>query len=396
MPILNSLAALKEEMTTWRRDLHAHPETAYEEVRTSGIVAEKLAGWGIEVHRGLAETGVVGVLKGRHAGSGSIGLRADMDALPMQEETGLPYRSTHPGKFHGCGHDGHTTMLLGAAKYLSETRNFAGTVHLIFQPGEEGAGGGRRMIEDGLFERFPCDEVYALHNWPDLPAGQVGLRAGPMMAASDEFEIMIHAAGGHAAMPHQCVDPIVIGAQIIMALQTLVSRTLDPVESAVISVTQMHAGTTHNVIPGEARLTGTLRTFRPEVKAAMKAGLERTVEGIAAALGARAAIGFKTGYPATVNHAAQTREAAAAAAEVVGADQVDAASPPVMGAEDFSFMLEAVPGAYLWIGQAGGPSACGVHNPSYDFNDEILPIGASVFARLVERRLDGGASGSQR
>ena len=391
MPILNSLAALKEEMTAWRRDLHAHPETAFEEVRTAGIVADKLAGWGIEVHRGLAETGVVGVLRGRQAGGRTIGLRADMDALAMEEETGLPYCSRHPGKFHGCGHDGHTTMLLGAAKYLSETRNFAGTVHLIFQPGEEGAGGGRRMIEEGLFERFPCDEVYALHNWPDLPVGHVGLRAGPMMAASDEFEIMVRAAGGHAAMPHQCIDPIVIGAQIITALQTLVSRALDPVESAVISITQMHAGTTHNVIPSEAWLAGTLRTFRPAIQAAMKAGLERTIQGVAAAMGASAMIRYKNGYPATVNHLAQVREAAAAAAQVVGPDKVDAEAPPVMGAEDFSFMLQAVPGAYLWLGQAGGPSACGVHNPGYDFNDEILPIGASLFATLVERRLRDGA-----
>jgi hippurate hydrolase len=390
VPILNSLAALKEEMTAWRRDLHAHPETAFEEVRTAGIVAEKLAGWGIEVHRGLAETGVVGVLRGRHAGGRTIGLRADMDALPMDEENDVPHRSRHPGKFHGCGHDGHTAMLLGAAKYLSETRNFAGTVHFIFQPGEEGAAGGRRMIEDGLFDRFPCDEVYALHNWPDLPAGRVGLRPGPMMAASDEFEIAIRANGGHAAMPHKCVDPVAIGAQIVTALQTLVSRTLDPVESAVVSVTQFHAGTTHNVIPGEARLAGTVRSFEPAVQAQMEAGLKRTVEGIAAAMGADATIRYGHGYPATVNHAGQVAEAAAAAAEVVGRDNVDAEAPPVMGAEDFAFMLQAVPGAYVWVGQAGGPSACGVHNSRYDFNDDILPVGASLFARLAERRLTAG------
>ncbi|MGP1395163.1 MAG: M20 aminoacylase family protein [Inquilinaceae bacterium] len=387
MPIINSIADRKEAMTEWRRDFHAHPETAFEEVRTSDIVAEKLREWGIEVHRGIAKTGLVGVLRGRGEGTGSIGLRADMDALPMTEENDVPYKSRNPGKFHGCGHDGHTTMLLGAAQYLAETRNFDGTVNFIFQPAEEGAGGGRVMVEEGLFDRFPCDEVYGMHNWPTLPAGEVAIRSGPIMAAADEFTLTIVAKGGHAAMPHMTIDPVVIAAQIVMAFQTLVSRVTNPLEPAVISVTQIHVGSAANVIAEDAFLNGTVRTFNPAVQDQIEAGMKRVAEGIAGSFGAEARFEFHRGYPATVNHAAETEIMAEVAAGVVGSDKVHREVEPVMGGEDFSYMLQQRPGAYMFVGQAGGPSACMVHNPRYDFNDEILPVGASLFATLVETRL---------
>ena len=387
MPIINSIAAMKEEMTAWRRDIHAHPETAFEEERTADLVSEKLKSWGIEVHRGIAKTGVVGVLRGRTQGSGAIGLRADMDALPMAEETGLPYESRHPGKFHGCGHDGHTTMLLGAAKYLAQTRNFDGTVHFIFQPAEEGQGGGHVMVQEGLFERFPCDEVYGMHNWPDLPAGHVGIRAGPIMAATDQFDIRIDAIGGHAAMPDKCIDPVVIAAQVITAFQTLISRSMNPIDAGVISVTKIEAGSAYNVIPREALMAGTVRTFTEETRKLLRTGILRLAKAIPEAYGAKGVVTFHEGYPATVNHAEQTDTFADIAARVVGQDRVHRDVAPVMGGEDFSYMLEARPGAYLWLGQAGGASACAVHNPQYDFNDEILPIGASLFATLVETQL---------
>ena len=387
MPVINSIAALSDEMTEWRRDFHAHPEIAFQEVRTSQKVAERLADWGIEVHRGLGRTGVVGVLHGRGDSGRSIGLRADMDALPMTEENEVPWKSTKPGVFHGCGHDGHTTMLLGAAKYLSETRNFDGTVHFIFQPAEEGAGGGREMVKDGLFERFDCNEVYALHNWPMLPAGKVGVKPGPMMAATDTFDIKIKATGGHAAMPHNCVDPAVIAAQIVLALQSLVSRNTDPLDNAVVSVTQVHVGSAYNVIAEEAFLCGTVRTFNPAVSTMIEQGMARIVENTARAFGAEGTVSYLNGYPATVNHERQTEIAAAAAADVVGDDGIVRDIAPVMGGEDFSYMLLERPGAYVWVGQGGGSSACNVHNPRYDFNDQILPIGASFLARLVERQL---------
>ncbi len=391
MPVINSLAALHEDMTTWRRDLHAHPETAFEEVRTAGIVAEKLESWGIEVHRGLATTGVVGVLRGRHAGRRAIGLRADMDALPMTEANDLPYASRHPGKFHGCGHDGHTTMLLGAARYLAETRNFAGTVHFIFQPAEEGQGGGEVMVRDGLFDRFPTDEIYAMHNWPDLPPGTVGVRSGPMMAAADVFDITIHGTGAHAALPHQGVDPIVIAGQVLTALQTLVARRLDPLDSAVVSVTQMRAGEAFNVIPDSAWLSGTVRTFKAETKGMLREAIGTLAEGVAEAHGATAEYEYRDGYPATVNHPAETDFIAEAAAAVVGPERVRRNVLPVMGAEDFAFMLQKRPGAYIWVGQGRVGGGGGVHSPRYDFNDEILPIGASLFATLAEQRLKPAA-----
>jgi amidohydrolase len=388
---LNSLAALKPEMTEWRRDIHSHPETAFEEIRTSAKVAELLESWGIEVHRGIAKTGVVGVLRGSGAGKRAIGLRADMDALPMQEENDFPHKSTIPGKMHGCGHDGHTAMLLGAAKYLSETRNFDGVVHFIFQPGEEGAGGARVMVEEGLFDRFPCDEVYALHNWPMLQQGTVGIKPGPMMAATGTFDVTINARGGHAAMPHQSIDPVVIASQIITAWQALVSRTVDPMDNAVVSVTQVHAGSAYNVIPGQATFCGTVRTFRDPVQDALAERMQALAEGIAGGYGATVSFSFRKGYPATSNAVEQTQKAIRIAADVVGAENVDETILPCMGGEDFAYMLEKVPGAYVWVGQGGGPSAYNVHNPKYDFNDDILPIGASILARAIETELPRGA-----
>ena len=386
MPIINSIAAMQEEMTAWRRDIHAHPETAFEEVRTAGLVAKRLRAWGIEVHEGIAETGVVGVLRGRGESARAIGLRADMDALPMTEETGLPYQSTEPGRFHGCGHDGHTTMLLGAAKYLAETRNFDGTVHFIFQPAEEGAGGGRLMVEEGLFDRFPCDHVFALHNWPGLPVGKVAVRSGSVMAASDEFHIVVRGRGGHAAMPHNCVDPVVVAAQVVGALQTLVSRVTDPLDAAVVSVTKLEAGVAFNIIPEEVRLSGTARTFKATVQAQLEAEMQRMVEGIAAGFGATAELRYVRGYPATVNPDEGAEIAAGVAAAVVGAGNVVADFPPTMGAEDFSFMLMQRPGAYIQVG-AADDGGHGLHNPHYDFNDEVLPIGTSLLASLVETRM---------
>ncbi|NNG03208.1 MAG: amidohydrolase [Inquilinus sp.] len=389
MPIINSIAAMQEEMTEWRRDIHMHPELGFEEVRTSDLVAEKLQEWGIEVHRGIAKTGLVGVLKGRDgAASGrAVGLRADMDALPMDEENDFPHKSTHPGKFHGCGHDGHTTMLLGAAKYLAETRNFDGTVNFIFQPAEEGRGGGKLMVEEKLFDRFPCDEVYGLHNWPELPAGEIAAVPGPIMAAADRFDIAIRARGGHAAMPHHANDPVVIAAQLVTAFQTLVSRRTDPLDSSVISVTQVHVGSADNVIAEEAALSGTVRTFKPETQDMIEGGMARICKGVGEAFGAEIEMNYDRGYPATVNHPEHAALAADIAGSVVGPDKVRRDVEPVMGAEDFSFMLLERPGAYLWLGQAGGPSGCMVHNPRYDFNDNVLPVGASLFATLVETRL---------
>jgi amidohydrolase len=387
MPVINSIAAHQEEMTAWRRDIHAHPEIAFEEVRTSALVAEKLASWGIEVHRGLAKTGVVGVLRGRNDSGRTIGLRADMDALPMNEANTFAYRSTREGAFHGCGHDGHTTMLLGAARYLAETRNFDGTVHFIFQPAEEGGGGGRVMVEEGLLDRFPCDELYALHNWPLMPFGTIGVRSGPMMAATDTFDVTIRARGGHAAIPHKANDPVVVAAHLITALQTLVSRSVNPLDSAVLSVTRVQTGSAYNVIPDDATLWGTVRTFRPELRDQMEEGMGRICAGIAAAFGCEVALDYHRGYPPTVNHEEQAGFAAEVAAEIVGPQNVERDVEPSMGGEDFSYMLEKRPGAYLFIGQGGGRHSCMVHNPHYDFNDALLPVGASLLSRLVEKRL---------
>ena len=389
MPIVNRIAEFAEDMTAWRRDIHRHPEIAFEEHRTAEVVAEKLAEWGIEVHRGLAGTGVVGLLEGRKAGARMIGLRADMDALPLQELNGFDHRSVHDGKMHACGHDGHTAMLLGAARYLAETRNFAGRIAFIFQPAEEGEGGARVMIEEGLFERFPVESVYGLHNMPGLDRGQVALRAGPLLAAADTVTIEITGKGGHAAIPHMAIDPVVIGAEIVTALQTIASRRIDPLDSLVISVTRFDAGTADNIIPETARLTGSVRTLKTETRDQIEAEIRRIADGIAAAHGGTAEVTFSHGYPATVNWPEETARCAAVAGEIVGPENVHGEVAPVMGSEDFAFMLEKKPGCYILLGNGleGGPGGCSVHNPNYDFNDEVAVIGASYWARLAETLL---------
>ena len=384
MPIINRVADFHEQMKAWRHDIHAHPEIAFEEVRTSDIVAHELEAFGIEVHRGLGKTGVVGVLKN---GDGpSIGLRADMDALPIHEANDFDYRSKNDGKMHACGHDGHTSMLLGAAKYLAETRQFKGTINFIFQPAEEGEGGARVMIEDGLFEKFPCDSVYGVHNMPGKEAGSFHLRPGPLMAAYDSFQIRVRGRGCHGAMPHQGLDPIVVASHIVTALQTITSRNLDPVESAVISVTQIHAGDTNNVIPDSVFMEGTTRCFKPEIRDWIETSMQRVIDGVSQALGAEVQFDYLRRYPATINHVAETEIAAKIAAEIAGEAKVTKDTPPTMGGEDFAFMLEKVPGCYLFIGNGAGQEegSCMIHNPNYDFNDQILPIGASYFSRLVE------------
>jgi hippurate hydrolase len=390
MPVNNSIAAFAEEMTEWRRDIHAHPELRFEEFRTAETVAKKLEEWGLEVHRGIAGTGVVGVLRSGNSGR-TIGLRADMDALPMPEETGLPHASTIPGKMHACGHDGHTTMLLGAAKYLAETKNFDGTVHFLFQPGEEGGAGARIMIEEGLFERFPCDSVYGIHNDPGLKLGETSVVAGPILAASDGVIITVHGRGGHAARPHIALDPILVGAQIVVAIQGIVARRVDPLDSAVISLCQFHAGTANNVIPNTATVSGTVRTLRPETRDEMERLITQIAKATAAMYDAEATVEYRRGYPPTVNHEAETERAALAAAKVMGADKVIRKRPPAMGAEDFSYMLIERPGCFLKLGQAAADKGgVPVHNTKYDFNDDALPIGASFFAAIVEQELARG------
>jgi hippurate hydrolase len=386
MPLIPRIAELQPELARIRRDIHAHPELGFEENRTSDLVAAKLAEFGCEVHRGLAKTGVVGTIRRGNAPR-SIGLRADMDALPMQERNDFAHRSTHDGKMHACGHDGHTTMLLGAARYLAETRNFEGAVHFIFQPAEEGGGGGRVMVEEGLFDQFPCDAVFALHNKPGLPLGQMATRPGPLLASSDAWEIRIEGRGSHAAYPHRGVDPFVIGAELVLALQTIVSRSIDPIESAVVTVGFMKGGTTYNVIPDALHIGGTCRSFRPEVRDLIERRIGELARGIAAAHGAAATLDYQRRYPPTVNHAAEAAFAAEVAAEICGPDQVSTNYAPGMGAEDFSYMLNVRPGAMLWVGNGPGEGGCFLHNPHYDFNDEALPIGASFLARLAERFL---------
>ena len=386
MPIVNRIADFQEDLAAWRHEIHAHPETAFEETRTAEFVARRLHDFGIAVHRGLAGTGVVGTLTGSRPGTRAIALRADMDALHIQERNGVDYASQNPGKMHACGHDGHTTMLLGAARYLAETRNFAGTVHFVFQPAEENEGGGRVMVEQGLFEKFPVESVFGMHNWPGMPVGKFALRSGPMMASFDIFEITVKGKGAHAALPHLGVDPVIAAAQIVMGLQTITSRNTHPLEAAVVSVTQIHGGDTWNVIPDEVVLRGTTRSFKPELQDAIEAGIRRIAEGVASAMGASVAVRYERRYPPTVNSVAEAAVAASIASEVVGEANVDRELSPTMGSEDFAFMLQARPGAYVFIGN--GPSnGAGLHNPRYDFNDAILPIGASYWARLVERVL---------
>ena len=387
MPVNNRIAAAAAEIAEWRRDLHAHPEIGFEEHRTSEIVANKLASWGIEVTRGIAGTGVVGALKVGNSNR-AIGIRADMDALTMTEANDFPHKSQNPGRMHGCGHDGHTSILLAAARHLAETRNFDGTVHFIFQPAEEGGGGGRVMVEQGLFDRFPCDFVFGLHNDTALQIGTMLIAPGPRSAASDMFTIIVGGKGGHAARPHQTIDPLQIGCQIVMALQTLVSRRADPQDSAVVSVCEFHAGSAHNVVPQEARLEGTVRTLLPATNDLMEEEMRRLVEGIAAANGAVGKLDYRRGYPQVINNEEATNRAAAAAAKVVGAENLIRSAPPRMGGEDFSYMAQRVPGCFVRVGQGRpGQENIPVHNPRYDFNDDILPIGASLWAALVEQEL---------
>ena len=389
MPVINRIAAFAPEMTAWRQDFHAHPELGFQEQRTGDAVAAKLAAWGIEVHRGLATTGLVGVLRGNGGSGGSIGLRADMDCLPMQERpTDRPHRSTAEGRMHACGHDGHTAMLLGAAKYLAETRNFDGTVHFIFQPAEEGGAGGRVMVEQGLFDRFPCDQVFAIHNQPETPLGEAVISAGPQLAAADGVTITIHGMGGHAARPHAAIDPVLVGSQMVVALQALVARRTDPLDSAVVSICQFHAGSAGNVIPETAMLQGTIRTLRPETRALMERLVRQVAESTAAAHDARVELAFRRGYPPTVNHAEATDRAAAAASRILGQERVQRHAPPAMGAEDFAYMLEQRPGCMIKLGQRGADrGGVPLHHPDYDFNDDALPIGASLFAAIVEQEL---------
>ena len=385
MPVLNRVAEFQPEIAAWRRDFHAHPEVLFDVHRTAGIVAEKLRAFGCdEVVTGIGRTGVVGIIKGRGAGTRTIGLRADMDALPMTEKTGLPHASTTPGKMHACGHDGHTSMLLGAAKYLAETRNFDGRVALIFQPAEEGGGGGKVMLEDGLIEKFDIAEVYGMHNWPGMPVGTFGIRSGGIMAATDRFYIDITGKGGHAARPQQTVDPIIVAAQMVTALQTIVSRNLDPLDSAVLSVTMVEAGEADNVISRTAKITGTVRTLDGQVQDFIEARLAEFVPQFALSFGAEASVRYARGYPVTVNAEEQTRFAAAVARDVVGAANVDDDVAPSMGGEDFSFMLNRRPGAYIFLGNGDSTE---LHTDTYDFNDEAIPVGVSYWVRLAEKAL---------
>jgi hippurate hydrolase len=390
MNILPEVSALIPEMKEWRHHLHAHPETAFEEKATAAFVADKLASFGLEVHTGLARTGVVGVLRGGSGGDDSqvaIGLRADLDALHVHERSGVPYASRNEGRMHACGHDGHTTMLLGAAKALAHRKRIGGAVYFIFQPAEENEGGGRVMVEEGLFERFPMRAVYGMHNWPRMPAGTFAVRPGPLMGAYDIFEIVATGKGAHAAMAYTGKDPMLFAAQAINALQTIVARNLHPQDAGVVSVTQVHAGDTWNVIPQEVVLRGTVRTFKREVQDLIERRIRGIVAGVAATFEMSATVRYERRYPALVNAEAETRDAVAAAAAIVGAQHVDTDPTPEMGSEDFAFMLEAKPGAYIWLGAGSGPDTPNIHSPQYDFNDAVLPIGASYWVALAEQQL---------
>jgi hippurate hydrolase len=390
MPIVNRIADLHGEITAWRHDLHAHPELLYDVHRTAATVAEKLKAFGCdEVVTGIGRTGVVGLIRGSKSGGDGhkvIGLRADMDALPIEEANDLPYKSTVPGKMHACGHDGHTAMLLGAARYLAETRNFAGTAVVIFQPAEEGGAGGKAMVQDGMMERFGVEQVYGMHNFPGLPVGEFAIRPGPIMAAADRLTIEIEGKGGHAARPHLSIDTVLVGAQIINQIQSIVARNVDPLQAAVVSICMFHAGSTDNVIPQTALLKGTARSLDPKVRDLLEARLHAVIEGTAQLYGATAKLTYKRDYPVLRNHERETSFAASIAGDVVGGSHVNTAMVPVMGAEDFSFMLEERPGAFIFVGN--GPSA-GLHHPAYNFNDEVIPIGTSYWVKLVETALRG-------
>ncbi|PRD53486.1 M20 aminoacylase family protein [Phyllobacterium myrsinacearum] len=385
MPLLNRAIEMQEEVSRWRRHLHENPELMFDVHETAKFVADKLRSFGVdEVATGIGRTGVVGIIRGRHGEGQTVGLRSDMDALPLHEITGKPYASKTPGKMHACGHDGHTAMLLGAAQYLAETRNFKGSVAVIFQPAEEGGGGGREMVKEGMMERFSISEVYGMHNTPGLPVGQFAIRKGPIMAATDEFNITIEGRGGHAAQPHRTIDPVVIGAQLVNALQTIVSRGTDPLDSVVLSVTKFHAGDAHNIIPQKAELAGTVRTLRSEMRDFAEKRLREVAEGVATALGAVAGIDYDRNYPVTFNHDQETEFAARTAQSVAGSNAVNLEVAPMMAGEDFSYMLEARPGAFMFIGN--GESAS-LHNPAYDFNDDAIPHGISYWVQLAESAL---------
>jgi amidohydrolase len=388
MPILNRVADLQPDIQAWRRDIHQHPELMYDVHRTAAFVADRLREFGCdEVATGLGRTGVVGVIKGRKAkGNGDlrvIGLRADMDALPIEEETNLPYASTTPGKMHACGHDGHTAMLLGAARYLAETRNFAGDAVVIFQPAEEGGAGARAMIKDGLMDRFGIEQVYGMHNIPGIPVGSFAIRPGPVMAATDAVDIRIEGLGGHAARPHKCIDSVLVGAQLITGLQSIVSRAVDPLDSVVLSMCEFHAGNARNVIPQTAELRGTVRTLTPQARELVEKRIREVVAGVAQMSGAKIDLVYEPGYPVTVNHAAQTDVAAGVARQIAGDTNVHP-MPPMMGAEDFSYMLEARPGAFIFCGNG---NSAGLHHPAYNFNDEAIVFGTSYWIKLVENSL---------
>ncbi|MCS6892464.1 MAG: M20 family metallopeptidase [Rhodovarius sp.] len=389
MPVIPRIAEFHAEMTAWRRDFHQHPELGFEEHRTARLVAERLRAFGCdEVVEGFSRTGVVAVIHGRGGPHGrAIGLRADMDALPIEECSGVPHASRHPGKMHACGHDGHTAMLLGAARYLAETRNFSGSVVLIFQPAEENLAGGRVMVADGLFERFPVERVFGMHNWPGLPAGHFAWREGPVMAAVANLEVLITGRGAHAAMPHEGTDPILVAAAIIQALQSIIARNVDPLEAGVLTIGHVKGGFTYNVIPDTVSMQGTARWFRPEVGDLLEQRFLHMVPTIAAAFGAQATARFDRSYPATVNDPESTRLAISAAVAIAGEGRVHEMPQPTMGAEDFAFMLQARPGCYIMLGSGRTGSDPGLHHPAYDFNDEVLPIGASYWARLVEQLL---------
>jgi amidohydrolase len=384
------IRAWEEEFTAVRRDIHAHPELGFEEHRTARIVCEQLSAYGIEHHAGIGRTGIVAVISGRKSDSGkSVGLRADMDALPMQEENDFAHKSRYDGRMHGCGHDGHTTMLLAAARYLHETRKFDGIAYLIFQPGEEGYAGAKAMIEDGLFVRFPAERLYAIHNWPALPPGKIGITPGPAMAAADRIEIMIDGRGGHGAHPHAAIDPVLVAGHIITAAQSIVSRNVSPIDTAVVSICSMQAGNpgAMSVIPAHAKLVGTVRTFRPATQDMIERRLHELVPAIAAAFGAKATLKYERIYPATVNHDAEAAFAMRVAETLVGPENVARNLDPSMGSEDFAFMLQARPGAFARLGQGGAEGGCFLHNSTYDFNDAVIPLGAGFLASLAERAM---------
>jgi len=386
MKIIDELAAFKPELTRWRRDIHAHPELAFEEHRTAAIVAEKLASFGIEVDTGIAGTGVVGTLK-RGRGNRAIGLRADLDALPISEANNFEHKSKNPGLMHACGHDGHTTMLLGAARHLAEHGGFEGTVYFIFQPAEENEGGGRAMVEAGLFDKYPMEAVYGMHNIPGMPVGSFAVKPGPMMAAFDIFELTIKGKGGHAAMPHLAIDPVIIGTKIVDAYQSIVSRIVDPNEPAVLSVTQFHAGDAYNVIPDEVKISGCTRCFSPRVQKLFETQMKQIATEICSAWGASCEFYYERRYPPVINSEQEANLAGDVATDIAGTGNVYLNPKPSMGSEDFAYMLQEKPGAYIWIGNGDGEGSCMVHNPGYDFNDEILPLGATWWVKMAEKSL---------